>query len=281
MPYTPITTTCMVAGLSVTKWGNILRCPDCGQRTRCRHKLKRHLDAREVDGRGKLRCKKMLDDDSISREQLCPPHDPAADVEPPSPLGPGPEHQGIDCTVGNLAAAMLDCIGDATDDQFRSTTNVPTLHPLLDLDSPTHCAGNPFAADMDDEVRVRGGVGRDDPVDAAEFFHQYGLPNLLSDNEDESADGDPCHDGTVGWPVAQLLRPLYPGSHYNVQQFAYALFKIKTGSIRDDRADQLCKMIAEIMPEGYEGPKCECPPTSLSTLPVSLPTFLSFLQKFT
>lgn len=125
--------------------------------------------------------------------------------------------------------------------------------PCLGQEPTDDCGEGLPMRDVDNGDRVRGGVATDDPTDAAEFFQQYGLPNLLSDDEADADEVDAAagSEGAVGWPVHhhQLLRPLYPGPgrHCNVQQFAYALFRIKTGSIRDDRADQLCKMIAEIM----------------------------------
>lgn len=236
MPSTPIVSTCTVAGVVVKHIGHILQCPACGQRTRCRHTLKRHFGQQTVDREGKIRCVKMVDEglNALSSDEV-----QGTDVQEDgyaSPEGPWPADGG-DWEVGDIAASMLECLSDYHahgQEYISSTCELPE----------DHHAGRP-----------RGGVEAEDPLDAAEFFNQYGLPNLLSDDEDEDHDGDSCADGVAGWPVHQLLKPLYPGSHYNVQQYAYAMFKIKTGSIRDDRADQLCKIIAEIMPRGFEGPR--------------------------
>lgn len=170
-------------------------------------------------------------------------------------------------TVGEIAASLLDCIGHDGPADHDNVTSPRTGHceaPSWGQQQTPACGWwqTPEGDDHDD--RVRGGVANDDPIDAAEFFQQYGLPNLLSDDEDEADEVDAGVAVPEGWPVHQLLRPLYPGCHYNVQQFAYALMKIKTGSIRDDRADQLCKMIAEVMPAGFEGPRCYLPMTCRS-----------------
>lgn len=110
------------------------------------------------------------------------------------------------------------------------------------------------------EERMRGGIDDDvvpvgDPQDAQQWFHDHGLPNLLDDEEYEGVEEEEeLDDGR--WNQVRLDKPLYPGCKYSVREYAYALFKIKTGSIHDDRADQICKLIAEVMPEGFQGPKC-------------------------
>lgn len=238
MPSTPFATVCQVAGLSVKQIGDILHCPFCGQRTRCRHRLKRHFSEQIVERGGKIRCTKLIDEESIAKEFADVVATDYQHQAQPAPTDPWPEADVADSNVVDIAAVMLECISGHQDHgQYNITSN---------------CCHQPD--EVDD--RTRGGVAEEDPVDAAEFFRQYGLPNVLSDDEDEEYDVDTANAGEVGWPVHQLLKPLYPGSHYTVQQFAYAMLKIKTGSIRDDRADQLCKMIAHIMPSGFEGPRC-------------------------
>lgn len=116
-------------------------------------------------------------------------------------------------------------------------------------------------AQADNEMFVmRGGVVdvdpelQDHPADAEAFFQQHGLPNVMVDDVDDDAGADP--ETPDAWSMEYMLQPLYPGCQYTVQQFCYAMFRIKTGSIHDDRADLLCKMLAQVMPEGYKGPKC-------------------------
>lgn len=111
-------------------------------------------------------------------------------------------------------------------------------------------------------LTLRGGVDDDvDPAppangaDAEAYFQAHGLPNVLEDDEGAEDAGE---EATLdAWPLERLLKPLYPGCEFTVQQFCYALFRLKTGSIHDDRADLLCKLFAQVMPVGYEGPKCE------------------------
>lgn len=111
-----------------------------------------------------------------------------------------------------------------------------------------------------DDFRMRGGLEfeeqedgvHDDPLDAEEFFHAHGLPNLLADDAEEHEQEQEAGGGA--WCREKLDKPLYPGCKYTVEQYSYALFRVKTGSIHDDRADMLCKLISEAMPEGYAGP---------------------------
>lgn len=103
--------------------------------------------------------------------------------------------------------------------------------------------------DIDDDAPV------EDPPDLQEYLAQHGIAPL-PDEEDEF-DVDP-NGGLSQWPRERLIQPLFPGSAYTVEQFSYALMRIKTGSIHDDRADQLCKLFKRVMPDGYSGPGC-CP----------------------
>lgn len=126
-------------------------------------------------------------------------------------------------------------------------------------------ASSDDAEDDDDEGlgwRMRGGDGDQDPLGntqaAQQYFGHFGLPDLEDDDELDEALRDLPSLGASpdgGWDRARLKKSLYPGCKYSVEHFAYALFKIKTGSIHDDRADQLCKLIAEVMPPNYNGPK--------------------------
>lgn len=110
--------------------------------------------------------------------------------------------------------------------------------------------------------RMRGGLDDvsgeafvEDTNDAVAFFNQWGLPNLLDDGIDEEAPEDDALSSSH-WTRDRLEVPLFPGSRYTVEQYSYALMKIKNGSIHDDRADQLCKLLAEVLPDGYRGPRC-------------------------
>lgn len=254
MPSSPMPTMCKVAGVSVKKWGEVMHCPNCGQRTTCRYKMKRHLDSQSRSPSGKIRCTSALAPPNGARRSRDRHHQQVAvEVDPPGASSPPP---GGAWTPGDVAAMLLD--GFCNDQVMPTDQDCPPVNgdPGQCLDA-VPCDGASEPEEVPPDVRARGGVDREDPVDAAEFFNQYGLPNLLSDDDIDDEDVDVANVGEAGWPVHQVLRPLYPGSHYTVQQYAYALFKIKTGSIRDDRADQLCKLLAEIMPEGFEGPKCD------------------------
>lgn len=113
----------------------------------------------------------------------------------------------------------------------------------------------------DDMLHLRGGLEEEEDPDLQEhaddaeaYFQALGLPNLLADEEEEADEAGGAATKEA-WPLELLQKPLYPGCQYTVQQFCYALFRVKTGSIRDDRADLLCKLMAQVMPEGYLGPK--------------------------
>lgn len=115
----------------------------------------------------------------------------------------------------------------------------------------------------DDGCRLRGGVedgdSVEDPPEDAAFLEHFGiLDDIDFDTEDPENGGvDPETHDDHRWSQEMLASPLYPGCRYSVEQYSYAMFKIKTGSIHDDRADKLCKLVAEIMPEGFKGPKCD------------------------
>lgn len=92
-----------------------------------------------------------------------------------------------------------------------------------------------------------------DQNNAEAFFEQWGLPNLLDDDEDMD---DPEETHSQGrWTPEKLDSPLFKGCRYTVREFSFAMMKIKTGSIRDDRADLLCKLCAEVLPPTYKGPR--------------------------
>lgn len=125
---------------------------------------------------------------------------------------------------------------------------------------------DPGAEDASAEERIRGGVDDEEeenvleyPADVEAYFEQHGIPNVFVDDHVDEAgneEGDAC---ATAWPVERLSQPLYPGCPYTVQQYSYAMMKIKTGSIHDDRADQLCKLFAKVMPKDFDGPKYAVP----------------------
>lgn len=114
--------------------------------------------------------------------------------------------------------------------------------------------------------RLRGGDELEDPFDAddaaggpagaQEYFDHFNLPGHMGPDEMMAHVAGMQKDGQAaeGWSKDRLKQPLYPGCPYSVEHFSYALFKIKTGSIHDDRADLLCKLFAKVMPPGYNGP---------------------------
>jgi len=112
--------------------------------------------------------------------------------------------------------------------------------------------------------RMRGGIEdgdsvEDAPEDAA-FLAHFGLLEDIDFDAEEAGEGEAGTREDNRWCRETLSSPLYPGCRYSVEQYSYAMFKIKTGSIHDDRADKLCKLVAEIMPDGFKGPKCDAPP---------------------
>ena len=90
----------------------------------------------------------------------------------------------------------------------------------------------------------------EDPVDAGAFLDGFGLPNVLADGDEDVL--DPDEGGCNAWSDERLNQPLHNDTHYTVREFSYALLKIKTGSIRDESADRMCKLFAAISTRLYK-----------------------------